>query len=102
MEFITLAEIKKQLRIEPDFTMEDDLLELYGDSAESTILYLCRRTLTEIYDIYGCVPPQIRHAALLLIDTSYQYRSPVSPQHLSIIPYGTVDSLIKPFMKLAD
>ena len=37
MKWLTLERIKQQLRIEPDFHDEDDILELYGDSAEDAI-----------------------------------------------------------------
>ena len=31
MKWLTLEQIKHQLRIEADFTEEDDLLEIYGE-----------------------------------------------------------------------
>jgi hypothetical protein len=37
----------------------------------------------------------------MLVDVSYQYRSPVSAQNMSIVPY-TFDLLVKPYVKLTD
>jgi hypothetical protein len=37
----------------------------------------------------------------MLCDVSYQYRSPISINNLSIVPY-TFDLLVKPYMRLTD
>ena len=42
MKWLTIPDIKKQLRI--DFDDEDDELELYGSSAEDTVLNYLNRT----------------------------------------------------------
>lgn len=99
MKWLQLEQIKAQLRIEPDFTDEDELLEMYGESAEETLLQYLNRTYEDIIEVYGKIPAPLRHAALMLVDTSYQYRSPVSAQNMSIVPY-TFDILVKPYMRL--
>ena len=99
MKWLQLEQIKAQLRIEPDFTDEDELLEMYGESAEETLLQYLNRTYEDIIEVYGKIPAPLRHATLLLVDTSYQYRSPVSSQNMSIVPY-TFDILVKPYMRL--
>lgn len=99
MKWLTLEQIKHQLRIEADFTEEDDLLEIYGESAEEVLLNYLNRTYEDVMDIYGRIPAPLRHATLLLVDTSYQYRSPVSSQSMSQVPY-TFDLLVKPYMRL--
>ena len=38
MKWLNLDLIKQQLRMEHDFILEDDLLTLYGDSAEDAVL----------------------------------------------------------------
>ena len=48
---------------------------------------------------YGGIPKSVVNAALMLVDTWYQHRSPASPVNISIVPY-TFDILIKPYMKL--
>ena len=100
MKWLTLERIKAQLRIEPDFHDEDDLLEEYGESAEEVLLNYLNRTYEDVIEVYGRVPAPLRHASMMLVDTSYQYRSPVSAQNMSLVPY-TFDLLVKPYMRLA-
>lgn len=101
MKWLTLTKIKQQLRIEPDFTDEDDVLEMYGESAEEVILNYLNRSYEDVVEIYGHMPAPLIHASLMLVDTSYQYRSPVSTQNMSMVPY-TFDILVKPYMRLAN
>ena len=100
MKWLTLQMIKQQCRIEPDFTLEDDLLTGYGTSAENTILNHLNRTYYDLLEQYGAVPQDIINASMMLVDVWYQHRSPVEALSLSIVPY-TFDILIKPYMKLA-
>ena len=103
MKWLTLDYIKQHSRI--DFDCEDALLELYGESAEDTVLDITRRTYDEIVEKWGTkekpIPAKIIHASLMLVDLSYQQRSPVTQQNLYTVPYA-FDMLIKPYMKLAD
>lgn len=101
MKWLTLTKIKQQLRIEPEFTDEDDVLEMYGESAEDVILNYLNRSYEDVVEIYGHMPAPLIHASLMLVDTSYQYRSPVSTQNMSMVPY-TFDILVKPYMRLAN
>lgn len=101
MKWLTLDIIKAQLRIEPDFTAEDDLLEMYGESAEDVLLNCVGRTYEDLMAIYGQMPAPLKHASLMLCDVSYQYRSPISINNLSLVPY-TFDLLVKPYMRLTD
>jgi hypothetical protein len=39
------------------------------------------------------------HATLLLVDNSYEHRSPQSPQQMYYVGYG-FDLMVKPYMKL--
>lgn len=97
MKFLTLEWIKQHSRI--DYNCEDELLKLYGESAEDTVLEYLNRSLADLVATYGDVPAPIRQAALMLVDVSYQYRSPVSPTNVSVVPY-TFDILVKPYMIL--
>lgn len=99
LKWLTLEKIKAQLRIEPDFHDEDDLLEEYGEEAEDTVLNLLNRDYTDLIDTYGKVPAPIRRASLMLCDISYAHRSPVGPQQMYLVPYS-FDLMIKPYMKL--
>lgn len=102
MKWLTLDYIKQHSRI--DFDCEDAVLELYGESAEETVLELTRRTYDEIVQKWGTkdkpVPARIIHASLMLVEMSYNHRSVVSSQNLYY--NKAFDMAVKPFMKLAD
>lgn len=97
MKWLTLDYIKQHSRIEYD--CEDELLTLYGEAAEETILNICSRTYEDLKGNNTTVPSAIIQASLMLVDLSYQQRSPVSPVSMYAVPY-TFDLLIKPYMKL--
>lgn len=97
---MTLEQIRKHLRIDDDMTLEDDLLELYGESAEDAVLALLCRSYVNVLLTFGKIPKQVVQASLLLVDLSFKERSAVSSVHLSMVPYG-FDLLIKPFMRLS-
>lgn len=103
MKFLTLDYIKQHSRI--DYDCEDELLGLYGNAAEEVLAqHLGRgKTVDEMVESlteeFGEVPAAIIQAALMLVDVSYQYRSPISPSNIYVVPY-TFDILVKPFMIL--
>ena len=103
MEYLTLEYIKKHSRI--DFDCEDDLLELYGNSAEETMAQVLNRgknateMVASLTEEYGTVPDNIKHATLELVDASYLHRSPADAQQMYYVLYG-FDSKVKPYMKL--
>lgn len=99
MKWLTQAQIKAQLRIDGD--CEDGILELYGESAEDVLLNYLRKTYDEVLAEYGAMPAPLIQASLMLVDVSYQYRSPLSPTNMYYVPY-TFDVLIKPYMRLSD
>lgn len=98
MKYLTIDYIKAHCRI--DFDCEDAELELYGQGAEDTILYLCNRTFENLIGTYGEVPASIIHVTLELVCNSYEHRSPASPQNLSAVPYN-FDLLVKEYIVLA-
>ena len=105
MKFLTIDKIKQQLRL--DCTFEAELLEDYGNSAEGTLAayigFMDENNLPSVdkmLEAYGgTMPAPLVQAALMLVDTSYQFRSPVSAQNMSVVPY-TFDLLVKPYVKL--
>ena len=101
MKWLTLEQIKQQVRIEPDYTDEDQLLTEIGESAEEMALEYCNRSYGDILDQYGAVPKNMVYASKLLCTIGYEQRSGVSAQNLSIVPYGNIDMLLKPYMKLS-
>lgn len=107
MKWLTLTLIKQQLRLEQDYHDEDALLELYGGSAENTILQCTNRKVDELKAMNPAgtdndnIPYDIMEASLMLVTVSYRYRTPIDMQNLSIVPY-TFDLKIKNYVRLAD
>ena len=100
MKFLTIEQIKAQLRLDDQQAeLERDLLEMYGEAAEETVLNTCNRTITDIFEQYGTVPKALVQAGLMLVAQSYQHREPMSPQNLYTVPYA-FDLLLKPYIKL--
>lgn len=97
MDVITIDEIKAHARIEIDD--EDEILELYGDSAEAMVCNIMNRDFATLEDEYGEVPAPVKHAILMLVAHSYAQREPASPQNLYTVPY-TLEALLKPYMIL--
>lgn len=103
MKFLSIDYIKQHSRI--DFDCEDQLLELYGDSAEETLAGVLNRGNTvdqmvaSLKEEYGDIPARCYHAALMLTEQAYNHRGPTSPTNMSMVPYG-FDMLVKPLMKL--
>lgn len=102
MKWLKIDYIKQHSRI--DFDCEDGLLELYGESAEETVLNVINRTYDEVVAKFGTedkpIPAALIHASLLLVEMSYTQRSPVSQQNLYY--NRSFDMLVKPYMRLAD
>lgn len=103
MTFLTIEYIKAHSRLCCD--CEDDLLDLYGRSAEETVAGILNRgdTVDEMVESlveqYGAVPANIYQASLMLVDLAYTYRSPDGAVNLSVVPYS-FDIMIKPYMTL--
>ena len=100
MKWLTLTRIKAQCRIEQDFTEEDELLELYGESAEDAILELLNRSYTDLYEVYGHIPAPVVHSSLMLVASAYKDREKDLSQQL--YSNSTFSILLKPYMRLAD
>lgn len=100
MKYLTIDQIKQQLRLDDQQVFDEhDLLELYGDSAEDTVLNILNRTMEDVIEQYGRIPAALRHATLMLVDNAYKERSPITPQNMSTVPYA-FDLLVKPYMHL--
>lgn len=97
MKYLYLEEVKAQARIEHD--EEDELLELYGSSAEDSILNLLGRSVESLYDEYGEIPRPVRHATLALASQFYKEREGVSNNMLYAVPYF-YDIMLKPYIRL--
>ena len=98
MKWLTLEYIKKHSRI--DFDCEDELLNIYGESAEDTVLNVIARSYTEVIETYGEVPKPLYVASLMLVEVSYTQRAPITQTNLYTVPYA-FDMMVKPYMRLA-
>ena len=103
MKWLTIDAIKKHSRI--DYDCEDSLLEMYGESAEETVLNVIGRSYEELVEMFGMdkrpVPAPLVHASLLLVELSYTQRAPITQTNLYTVPYA-FDLMVKPYMRLAD
>ena len=90
---VEIDEIKKQLRLEPDYTEEDEYLTLIGEAAESrTETYLNRKIYSQEITIPETDPDgitltkDIRLGILFLITHFYENRSAVSEVEMVELP----------------
>ena len=98
MKWLSLDFIKQHSRI--DFDCEDALLEMYGDSAEESIMNICNRTYEELKEMGGGkIPANLYHAGVILVDNSYNNRGAVSVTAQNASMYG-IDLLLKKYIKL--
>jgi uncharacterized phage protein (predicted DNA packaging) len=97
MKWLTVPLIKQHCRIDGDG--EDELLAMYGESAEDTVLEVIQRSYTEVMERWGEVPKPLVHASLLLVSQSYEHREAVTSQSMYAVPYA-FDMMVKPYMKL--
>ena len=99
MKWLTLEKIKDQLRLEPDYTLEDDKLTGYGNSAEQQILNLIGCRFDDLIEEYGEVPAPLVEASLMLVDNSYNNPSPSTQGTQNYTLYG-LELKVKPYIKL--
>ena len=101
MNFLTMEYITAHSRFDDirEQTAEASLIELYAEAAEDTVLNYIDRTIEDLYEQYGKIPAPIIQAALLLVDNSYQHRSPSSMSNMYRVEYS-FDALVKPYMNL--
>ena len=88
LQFLTLADIKAQARIEPEDTSEDTYLLLLGRAAERKVFNDTQRTYDEIVAKWGVWPEDLTLAALLLVTNWYKNRESTTNQSMSVVPYG--------------
>lgn len=97
LRFLSLEQIKHHLRIEPDETMYDEELTMYGASAEQAAINYIERTIESLYEEYGEIPADIVHACLCRVGTAFKYREDVTDRTLYRLPY-TWDMLLLPYV----
>jgi hypothetical protein len=75
--YVTLAEAKKHLNIEPDFVDDDDYVMLCVDSAEEVVAQDVCISLSDIEDEQGKIPAPLQRAILLMAGTFYTSRETI-------------------------
>ncbi|WBM69135.1 head-tail connector protein [Buttiauxella sp. WJP83] len=90
---VDLDDIKKQLRLEVDYTEEDDYLTLIGEAAEAKTETYLKRSLYALNETIPDSDPDgmhltkdIRLGLLFLIAHFYENRSTVSEVEMSEMP----------------
>lgn len=98
MSYVTLPELKTHLRL--NGSAEDDALQLFLDTAESTFSNLTLRTLDGDVDtgFPDGVPASVKLAILLLAAHFYRVRSAFTDQDVAAMPFGFV-SLCRQYAK---
>ena len=72
MQYLTLELIKQQCRIDADYTLDDTILELYGDSAEDFLSQHLNCALDDISaENSGELPKNLINAMLIYVDYLY-------------------------------
>ena len=98
MQYLTLEEIKRQIRVDSLFADDDQLLLDLGDSAESFMAAHLNRSLDDIAaNNSGELPSAIKRALLMLV--SYTYDNDGSGETREIPT--SVWVLCKPWQKYA-
>ena len=98
LQFLTLADIKAQARIEPSVTDEDQYLLRLGRAAERHLLKDIQRTYDEVVDMEGEWPEDLTLAALMLTTIWYKHREPAENAQIFMVPYA-YDNLYMPYRK---
>ncbi|QSW37516.1 head-tail connector protein [Leclercia pneumoniae] len=90
---LTLKEIKRQLRLEEDYSDEDSLLEAFSKAVQArTETYLNRKLYDAVSDIPAddpdglVLPDDIRLGMLLLVTHFYENRSSVTEVEKTEMP----------------
>ena len=99
LQFLTLADIKAQARIEADFTDDDQYLMMLGRAAERRLLKDIQRTYDEVVEMEGEWPMDLTLAALMLVASWYQHREPETNQSMAVVPYSAYEGFYMPYRK---
>ena len=99
LQFLTLADIKAQARIEADFHDEDNYLMMLGKAAERRLLKDIQRTYDEVVEMEGEWPMDLTIAALMLTSSWYQHREPETNQSMAVVPYSAYEGFYMPYRK---
>jgi hypothetical protein len=99
LQFLTLADIKEQVRLESSFTDEDNYLMMLGRAAERRLFKDIQRTYDEVVAMEGEWPMDLTMAALMLTASWYKNREPETNQSMSVVPYSAYEGFYMPYRK---
>lgn len=100
MATVDIALLKQHVRAD-DFSDDDVYLTHLLDAAEAYVCDATHRTLAELVQEDGTLPPTLQQAVLLIAGHWYNQREAVSGVQMAEVPY-TLQALIKPYRKLVD
>lgn len=99
LQFLTLTDIKDQVRLESSFTDEDNYLMMLGRAAERRLFKDIQRTYDEVVEMEGEWPMDLTLAALMLVASWYQHREPETNQSMAVVPYSAYEGFYMPYRK---
>lgn len=103
MSIVTLEALKKQMNI--DFDDDDEIVTLYGEAAERSVVNMTRRSVSELKEENMLrtgsdeFPTELTVAILMLAAHLYRMREPVAGLSLTVVPFG-LQHLVKPWTRL--
>ena len=84
--YLTLAEIKKHLNVDSDFTADDDYILALAEAAEEVVSKYIDYPLTQLEDEDRNLPKSLNQAMLLWIGSMYAVRESVSATSMIEVP----------------
>ena len=99
MDYLTLAQIKKHLNIDTQFTEDDEYIESLAEVAEQIVAQHLKQDLAVIASDYNDnLPKPIVHAMLLLIGNFYANRETVAFASAHELPLS-YEYLLSPYVE---
>lgn len=99
MDYLTLAQIKKHLNIDTQFTEDDEYIESLAEVAEQIVAQHLKQDLAVIASDYNDkLPRPIVHAMLLLIGNFYANRETVAFASTNELPLS-YEYLLSPYVE---
>ena len=88
MTYLTLAEIKKHLNIDVQFTDDDAYLTALATASEDVVAKYIDYPLANLEDSNHKLPEALKFAMMLWIGTIYAVRESVSSVNMQTVPHS--------------
>lgn len=88
MTYLTLAEIKKHLNIDSQFTDDDTYLTSLATASEEVVAKYIDYPLSQLEDTNHKIPQALMFAMLLWIGTIYTVRESATNMNMSTVPHS--------------